>query len=141
MNGVNAARDSNFARRTIAAGALLAMFAVIAGAFAAHGLAARLDPGRLDIFETAARYQMYHALALLIVGTIGCTDRFSKAWLAFSAWAFGAGILFFSGSLYLLALGGSKWLGPITPLGGLAFIVGWLALAVAVLRPAPRGSP
>lgn len=128
------------ARRILAAGALLALLSVAAGAFAAHGLRESLDAYRLAIFETAARYQMYHALALLVVGTLAAIERFSSRWLRGAASAFGAGILLFSGSLYALALGAPKWLGMITPVGGLLFLFGWLILSVAVLRRArPEG--
>lgn len=122
------------ARRILAVGALLALLSVAAGAFAAHGLRDSLDAYRLGIFETAARYQMYHALALLAVGALAAVERFSCSWLQASALAFGAGILLFCGSLYALAFGAAKWLGAVTPLGGLLFILGWLILVIAVLR-------
>jgi uncharacterized membrane protein YgdD (TMEM256/DUF423 family) len=127
---------SIFSRRIIAAGAAFALFAVVAGAFAAHGLKAVLDAQQLALFETAARYQMYHALALLIVGAISTNPHFSRPILQLAALAFILGIVLFSGSLYLLALSGTRWLGAITPLGGIAFLAGWLATAIAALRPA-----
>lgn len=113
-------------------GALSALLSVAAGAFGAHALRARLSADLLDVFETAARYQMYHALALLAVGL--ALPRYASPWLAGSAWLFLAGTLLFSGSLYLLALTGTRWLGAITPLGGLAFLLGWGALVAGVLR-------
>lgn len=109
------------------------MLSVITGAFAAHGLKQRLDPYDLAIFETAARYQMYHAIALLIVGLMASMPQFSTRWLKLAAIGFVLGIVLFSGSLYLLALSGIRWLGAITPLGGVAFIFGWLLLIVAGL--------
>ncbi len=117
-------------------GALLAAAAVAAGAFGAHALAGRLPADRLDIYHTAARYQMYHALAVLAAAW--AADRFPGAAATAAGWLFLAGIIVFCGSLYLLAAGGPRWLGAITPVGGLAFILGWLALAAAPLG-ATRG--
>ncbi len=113
-------------------GALLACLAVAAGAFGAHALRGRLTPDLLDAFETAARYQMYHALGLLAVAWVG--DRWRSAASAAAGGLFLAGIVFFSGSLYLLSLTGTRWLGAVTPLGGVALLLGWLALAWAVYR-------
>jgi uncharacterized membrane protein YgdD (TMEM256/DUF423 family) len=116
-------------------GALSALLAVAAGAFGAHALRGRLASDLLEVFETAARYQMYHALALLVVGLV--LSRVSvggAAWLGAAGWLFAAGTLLFSGSLYALALSGARWLGAVTPLGGLAFLAGWAALAVGVWR-------
>ena len=122
---------SKFNRSAIVTGAALAMLAVILGAFAAHGLKQMLAPYDLAIFETAARYQMYHAIALLIVGVLASMPQFTTRWLKLAAIVFVLGIVLFSGSLYLLALSGIRWLGAITPLGGVAFILGWLLLIVA----------
>ena len=97
------------------------------GAFAAHGLKSRLDPAMLATFETGVRYHMYHALALLAVGWV-CT-RWPGTAANASGWLFVAGTVLFSGSLYALALSGTRWLGAITPLGGVAFLGGWLCLA------------
>jgi uncharacterized membrane protein YgdD (TMEM256/DUF423 family) len=113
-----------------ALGAVSAFLAVAAGAFGAHGLRQRLSPDTLALFEMAVRYQMYHALALLAVSW--AQTRWPGPALQLSGYAFVAGTLLFSGSLYLLSLTGARWLGAITPLGGLAFLVGWLALAWAV---------
>ena len=124
-------------RRIMATGAAFAMLAVISGAFAAHGLEATLGAPQLALFETAARYQMYHALALLIVGVLAILPQFSRRLLGYAALAFTVGILLFSGSLYLLALSGIRWLGAVTPLGGISFLLGWLALIVAALKPIP----
>jgi uncharacterized membrane protein YgdD (TMEM256/DUF423 family) len=111
------------------AGTLSGLIAVALGAFAAHGLKARLTPELLATFEIGARYQMYHALALLGVAW-ACTRWPGNATLA-AGWLFVAGTIVFSGSLYALALTGEKWLGAITPFGGLAFLAGWLCLAAA----------
>lgn len=131
-------QESDFSRWTLATGAGFAMVAVMTGAFAAHGLKHVLDAYSLGIFETAARYQMYHAIALLIVSLVSCKPDLSRRWLKLSAFAFGVGIILFSGSLYLLALTGNKFLGAITPLGGIAFIFGWLALIIASVRASGR---
>ena len=118
----------------IAVGAIAAGLAVAAGAFGAHGLRGRLDTELLAVFETAARYQMYHALALFAVAW--AVRRWPESPAALAGWCFVAGIVVFSGSLYALALTGTRWLGAITPLGGLAFLAGWAILAWAALRAA-----
>jgi uncharacterized membrane protein YgdD (TMEM256/DUF423 family) len=112
----------------VAAGAINAGLAVAAGAFAAHGLRDRLEARALDIFETAARYQMYHALAMILAAVIATSGARTAGWI------FQAGIVVFSGSLYALALSDVKMLGAITPLGGLAFLAGWAWLAISALR-------
>ena len=113
-------------------GALLGGLAVAAGAFGAHALRARLTPEMLAVFETGARYQMYHALALIAVAWVAGRDAARSVRVA--GVAFVVGTLLFSGSLYLLALTGIRWLGAITPLGGVAFLVGWGSLAWSALR-------
>jgi len=118
-------------------GAAFAMLSVMTGAFAAHGLKSMLAASQLTLFETAARYQMYHALALVGVGLVSIHPQFSRQLLKLSALSFLLGILLFSGSLYLLALYQIRWLGMITPLGGISFLAGWLLLMVAVLRNHP----
>jgi uncharacterized membrane protein YgdD (TMEM256/DUF423 family) len=117
-------------RLIFAIGCLSAAVAVSLGAFGAHGLRGRLVPDMLTTFEIGVRYQMYHALALLAVGL--ALSRWPSSTLTVAAWLFVAGTLVFSGSLYALALTGQRWLGAVTPLGGAAFIAGWLALAWAV---------
>jgi uncharacterized membrane protein YgdD (TMEM256/DUF423 family) len=115
----------------IALGALNAAIAVGAGAFAAHGLRERLDPRALEVFETGARYQMYHAIAMVLAGILATSvSRGAQT----AGWIFQAGIVLFSGSLYALALTGVKGLGAVTPLGGLGLLVGWLWLAWAAWR-------
>lgn len=113
--------------------------AVAAGAFAAHGLKGQLPSEALGWFETAARYQAYHALALLAVAWLASLGRF-RARVALAGWSFAAGIVLFSGSLYLLALSGASWLGMVTPLGGLGLLAGWGALASIGLSKAQPGS-
>ena len=119
-------------RNFLALGALSGGIAVALGAFAAHALKARLDPQLLVTFETGARYQMYHALALLAVGLLA--GRASSRLLAASGAFFVVGTVLFSGSLYALALTGTRGLGAITPFGGVAFLAGWLCLGWAVWR-------
>ena len=113
-------------------GSILAGIAVGLGAFGAHGLRGILSPEDLVIFETGVRYQMYHALALL--GVAWAVTQWETTLLEWSGWLFVLGILVFSGSLYILVLTGQRWLGAVTPLGGLALILGWVLLASAVLR-------
>jgi uncharacterized membrane protein YgdD (TMEM256/DUF423 family) len=109
--------------------AVLGFVGVALGAFGAHGLRGRLTPEMLAVFETGVRYQMYHVFALLIVSSaIGHLGN--ARLLAIAGWAFFAGILLFSGSLYALALTSTGILGAITPIGGLAFLVGWACLAL-----------
>jgi uncharacterized membrane protein YgdD (TMEM256/DUF423 family) len=119
-------------RLFFALGSVSALVAVAAGAFGAHGLRARLTPDLLAVFETGARYQMYHALALLAVGW--ALTRWPGPWPVRAGWLFVAGTVLFSGSLYVLALTGARWLGAITPLGGVAFLAGWTCLLLGLLR-------
>jgi uncharacterized membrane protein YgdD (TMEM256/DUF423 family) len=119
-------------RLFVAIGSISALMAVAAGAFGAHALRARLSPEYLAVFETAARYQMYHALALLAVAW--ATTRWPGALLNWAGWLLVVGTVLFSGSLYGLALTGIRWLGAITPLGGVAFLAGWLCLTLAMVR-------
>jgi len=110
-------------------GALMGLVGVGLGAFGAHGLRGRLSPEMLAIFETGVRYQMYHALALLAVAAL--MSRNEGRAMVVAGWSFTTGILIFSGSLYALALTGVTALGAITPIGGVALLVGWVALLVA----------
>lgn len=114
-------------------GALSAMLAVVLGAFGAHALRARLTPDLLAIYHTAVQYHFWHALGLLAIGIVAIHLPNSVA-LKWAGWLMLAGIVAFSGSLYVLALTGARWLGAITPFGGAAFIVSWILLAVAVVR-------
>jgi uncharacterized membrane protein YgdD (TMEM256/DUF423 family) len=112
-------------------GASLAGIAVALGAFGAHALKSRVDARMLEVFETAVRYQMYHALGLLAVAYyLGHEAPGAGA----AAWSFLAGILIFSGSLYVMVLTGHRWLGAVTPIGGVAFMIGWALLARAAWR-------
>lgn len=118
-------------RTLFATGAALAFLAVAAGAFGAHALAERLTPDRLATWELAARYQMYHALALLALA-------WASRWPAFptmlAAALFLVGIVIFCGTLYALALGGPRWLGAVTPLGGICLLAAWATMVWGALR-------
>jgi uncharacterized membrane protein YgdD (TMEM256/DUF423 family) len=116
------------AKLFITLAALSGMLAVSFGAFGAHALKGRLDDYAMGVFETAVQYHFYHSLALLAVGVIAMTQP-QTAMLRSSGWLFLIGIIIFSGSLYLLSLSGVRWLGAVSPLGGLAFIGGWACLA------------
>ena len=130
----NNPRTEDIMDRTFAfIGALMAMIGVMLGAFGAHALKGRLSPDDLVTFETGVRYQMYHALALFAVAW--AVTRWPSGATTSAGWFFVAGIVVFSGSLYLLVLTGHRWLGAVTPLGGLAMILGWGLLAWGVLRP------
>jgi uncharacterized membrane protein YgdD (TMEM256/DUF423 family) len=109
----------------IVVGSVLGFLGVAAGAFGAHALRGSLPPDRLEVFETAVRYQMYHALALALAGLLDASG---------AGWAFFAGTLVFSGSLYLLVLLDQRWLGAVTPIGGVLMLVGWAMLAMAAAR-------
>ena len=111
-------------------GSILAGLGVAGGAFASHGLKERLSDNALGIFETGLRYQMYHSLALLLVGLLLTCQQNTPSSLLGAGYGFLVGILIFSGSLYALSLTGIKWLGAITPIGGVAFIIGWVSLVI-----------
>ncbi|HET9623156.1 MAG TPA: DUF423 domain-containing protein [Kofleriaceae bacterium] len=111
-------------------GAINAALSVGAGAFAAHGLRGKLDERMLEVFETGARYQMYHALAMVLAGLLAA----SAPRASIAGWIFQAGIVLFSGSLYVLSLTSVRALGAITPIGGVAFLAGWLWLAWAACK-------
>ena len=115
---------------TLGIGSILAGLAVIAGAFASHSLQNYLTDSALSIWQTAVRYQMYHSLALILVGILMRLEKSASSWLNTTAIAFIIGIVLFSGSLYTLSLSGITWLGIITPIGGVAFILGWISLAI-----------
>jgi uncharacterized membrane protein YgdD (TMEM256/DUF423 family) len=113
-------------------GAASAFLSVAAGAFGAHALRARLSPELLAAFETSARYQMYHALAL--IAAAWASAQWPGPLPRAAGWLFVAGTVLFSGSLYALALSGLRWLGAMTPLGGVAFLAGWVCLVAAAVR-------
>lgn len=117
-----------------ATGAILLALAVILGAFGAHGLQNRLDDYSRGVYEKAAFYQFIHAMGILVVGVLGRTSTFPEGGVNSVCWCLFLGILLFSGSLYLLAVTGNRSLGMITPLGGIAFILGWALLAWRLRR-------
>ena len=125
------------ARPALMTAAILGLLAVAAGAFGAHGLAARVDADALGWWKTASAYQLAHAVVLVALATSGATSRpmVRRAFLCFVA-----GVVIFSGTLYAMTLGAPRWMGMVTPLGGLALIAGWACLAVAGYRGVePRG--
>lgn len=113
------------------AGAISGFMSVASGAFGAHALRQRLTPDLLAIFETGVRYQVYHALALFAVAW--AVGRWNTPQIVWAGWLFIAGTVVFSGSLYALSLSGSRWLGAVTPIGGVCFLAGWLALAWGIV--------
>jgi len=121
------------AKLFLALGAALGACGVMLGAFGAHALKARLAPSQLALWDTATQYLFWHALGVLAVG-LAYIPLTESVWLRAAGTLLVAGIVLFSGSLYLLALGAPRSLGAVTPLGGVAFILGWAALAVAALR-------
>jgi len=114
-------------------GSVAMALAVSLGAFGAHGLKGKLSAEMLDIFETGVKYNFYHAIGLLIIGILAYHLP-ETGLLKWSGWLMVAGIIIFSGSLYLLALSDVRWLGAITPVGGVCFIVSWILLAIAVWK-------
>ncbi|OOQ59617.1 DUF423 domain-containing protein [Mucilaginibacter pedocola] len=124
-------------KQIIVTAALLGAVAVVAGAFGAHALKAVLDARQLEVWHTAVQYQFYHVFGLLFLSTF---SRFKNGMVTATYYLFTIGIVFFSGSLYLLAcrdllkMPGLAAIGPVTPLGGLLFIIGWVTLALAALR-------
>jgi uncharacterized membrane protein YgdD (TMEM256/DUF423 family) len=116
-------------KRFLLSAALAALLAVALGAFAAHGLRGRLDEHLMDVFQTGVRYHFFHALGLAVIAILAKQYPDSNT-LCWAGWLMVAGMVVFSGSLYLLSLTGLTWLGMITPLGGLAFMAGWLLVAV-----------
>lgn len=125
--------ESGFKKWVVALGAGCALLAVVIGAFSAHALKQLLDAYALGLVETGARYQMYHALGLVLVGCLVSASGFSQRWLRITVILFCIGIVLFCGSLYLLALSGVSAWGAVTPIGGAAFIFGWLTLILAAL--------
>jgi len=115
-------------------GSLYGLLGVVLGAFGAHALRARLSEDLLRAWQTGVEYQFYHAFALLLLGGLIHSGAVAGAWSSAAGWCFALGVLLFSGSLYGLALGGPRLLGPVTPLGGLFLIIGWGCLVVALLR-------
>ena len=121
-----------FARRCMAAGAVLLLLGVMLGAFGAHALQAQLTPRQLASYQTGVQYQMLHAFGLMIVGVVAQLTDASRR-LSGSAWLMIAGIVFFSGSIYLMTAGAPRWLGMVAPIGGMSFMAAWALLAWHVL--------
>lgn len=117
----------------VLAGCIAALLAVILGAFGAHALKARVTPDLLAVFQTGVQYHFYHALGLILIGILAGA-LVATGWTRAAGWLMLAGIVIFSGSLYLLVVTGQRWFGMITPIGGVSFILAWAALAVAVVK-------
>ncbi|NQX67447.1 hypothetical protein BC351_13180 [Paenibacillus ferrarius] len=115
-------------------GSLNAFLSVALGAFGAHALKAKLTPDKLDVYQTGVHYHMIHAIALILIAVLSDKLTNSSALVNASGWAIFIGIILFSGSLYALSLTGLKIFGPITPLGGVSFLVGWILLAIAAMK-------
>ena len=124
----------SLSQRFLVLGTVFAGSAVAAGAFGAHALKEILDAHSLQVFDTATRYQMYHAFGLCVVSW--AIDRYPEQRLEQAGWLFTIGILLFSGSLYVVALAGIRWMGAVTPIGGLAFLAGWALLGWRIWRDA-----
>ena len=123
-------------KRIIITASIFGLLAVILGAFGAHSLKAYLTPPNLEIWKTAVSYQFYHTLALLFLSTF---SRFKSRLITVASWSFIFGIMLFSGSLYLIAINDTlnlnpSFIGPVTPIGGLLFIVGWFSLLLAAIK-------
>jgi len=122
------------AKSLLLLGSFYGLLGVVLGAFGAHALRERLSESLLRAWQTGVEYQFYHAFALLLLGGLIHSGAVTGTWSSAAGWCFALGVLLFSGSLYGLALGGPRILGPVTPLGGLFFILGWGCLLVALLR-------
>lgn len=125
----------SLSQRFLGLGTVFAGSAVAAGAFGAHALKETLDAQMLQVFDTATRYQMYHAFGLCIVSW--AIDRYPEQRLEQTGWFFTIGILLFSGSLYVVSLAEIRWMGAVTPIGGLAFVAGWVLFGWRIWRDAP----
>src|SRR6056297_4009519 len=120
------------AKGVVVTGSILMVLAVAFGAFGAHIVEDMLTPDRFDVYQTAVQYHFYHALGLILIGALSQHMPETK-WLKWTGWLLTAGVVIFSGSLYLLTLTDTGWLGAITPIGGAAFIGGWICLCMAVI--------
>jgi uncharacterized membrane protein YgdD (TMEM256/DUF423 family) len=116
--------------------AILLAIGVLIGAFGAHGLKSRVAPDLLQVYKTGVEYHFYHALGLLLIGALSFS--MPSSYLNWAALFLFAGILIFSGSLYLLTLTGTRWIGAITPIGGLSFVAGWICLVIAIVKDLPK---
>ena len=123
------------AKLFLALGGINAALVVALGAFGAHGLKARLTPDMLAVYQTGVHYHLFHALGLLVVGLVA-TQIPDSAYLRWSGWLMLVGIVLFSGSLYVLSISGLRWLGAITPFGGVSFIAAWVLFVVALFKAA-----
>lgn len=116
-------------------GGINAALVVVLGAFGAHGLKTKISSEMLAVYQTGVHYHLFHALGLMVVGLLE-TQIEGSAYLKWSGWLMLAGILLFSGSLYILSVNGIRWLGAVTPFGGLSFVVAWMLFVVALFKSA-----
>lgn len=123
------------ARLLLVLGGINAALVVMLGAFGAHGLKEKLSAEMLAVYQTGVHYHLFHALGLLALGLVA-TQMADSAWLKWSGWLMLVGILLFSGSLYVLSLSGLRWLGMITPFGGVSFIAAWILFVIAIAKAA-----
>lgn len=128
---------SSTAKLFLTLGGINAALVVILGAFGAHGLKAKISTDMLAVYQTGVHYHLFHALGLMVVGLVAA-QMTDSAYLKWSGWLMLAGIVLFSGSLYLLSVSGMRWLGAITPIGGLSFIVAWMLFVVALFKSAGK---
>jgi uncharacterized membrane protein YgdD (TMEM256/DUF423 family) len=124
---------SHTARLFLLLGSINMALAVIIGAFGAHALKARLDETLTKVYHTGVEYHFYHALGLILIGIIAMNIP-ANIWLKSSGWMMFAGIILFSGSLYILSVFNLRWLGMVTPFGGMLFILAWLSLCIAIFK-------
>jgi uncharacterized membrane protein YgdD (TMEM256/DUF423 family) len=116
-------------------GGINAALVVMLGAFGAHGLKAKISVEMLAVYQTGVHYHLFHALGLLVIGLVA-TQIADSVWLRWSGWLMLLGIILFSGSLYVLSVSGLRWLGMITPFGGVAFIAAWIVFVIAIVKSA-----
>lgn len=124
---------SQTTKRFLILGGINAALVVMLGAFGAHGLKTKISAEMLAVYQTGVHYHLFHALGLLVVGLVA-TQIADSVWLKWSGWLMLVGIILFSGSLYVLSVSGLRWLGMVTPFGGVAFIAAWIVFVIAVAK-------
>ena len=126
---------NSIAKLFLILGGINAALGVMLGAFGAHGLKAKISAEMLAVYQTGVHYHLFHALGLLAVGLVA-TQIADSVWLRWSGWLMLLGIILFSGSLYVLSVSGVRWLGMVTPFGGVAFIAAWIVFVIAIAKSA-----
>jgi uncharacterized membrane protein YgdD (TMEM256/DUF423 family) len=124
---------THIAKLFLILGGINAALVVMLGAFGAHGLKAKISADMLAVYQTGVHYHLFHALGLLAVGLVA-SQIADSVWLKWSGWLMLAGIILFSGSLYVLSVSGMRWLGMVTPFGGVAFIAAWIVFVIAIAK-------